>query len=93
MRSIKIAVLTVGILSSPSWSNYNGFPVEDPLVTGTFMEYRESTTRQREHFHGGVDLIPRPTSNTNNLVRPVAGGELYYLERPGNTYSFWIDHP
>ncbi len=39
MRSVRFAVLTVGILSSPSLSNYNGFPVEDTLITATDLEY------------------------------------------------------
>ena len=80
--------------SSAQEGDYEGFPIEDPLVTGTFMEYRPTTGSGRErvahHFHGGIDFR---SDVSNNIVRPVAGGELYYLERSGNTYSFWIDHP
>ena len=38
-----------------SWAdNHNVFPIKDPFVTGTFMEYRPRTN---PHFHGGVDLL------------------------------------
>ncbi|MCE2449887.1 MAG: hypothetical protein J4F35_16370 [Candidatus Latescibacteria bacterium] len=55
------------------------------------MEYRPGTTRPR--FHGGVDLIPKISNQSNNIIRPVAKGKLYYEERSGNTYRIWIKHP
>lgn len=56
MNSIKYSILIACFLTAPSWSQDRGdvFPLGDPKVTGTFMEYRPG------HFHGGVDLIPGP---------------------------------
>ncbi len=96
-------VLIVCFLSSSSWANYNRFPIEDPQVTGTFMEYRPTVTsdgrRIEEHFHGGIDLI---SGASNNIVRPVANGELTYTIREHDiegstakkdtTYTLWIRH-
>ena len=96
---IRLSVLIVCFSPSPSWGNYNGFPLENPEVTGTFMEYRPASGNLSAHFHGGIDLIPR---DANNIVRPVAGGELVYRRtirdidgssKKDTTYSFWIDHP
>ena len=85
-------VLLGYFLPSASWAeNQNVFPLKDPLVTGTFMEYRPGTVRPR--FHGGIDLIPKISNQSNNTVRPVAKGKLYYEKRPGNTYRIWIKHP
>ena len=84
-------VLLGYFLPSASWAeNQNVFPLKDPFVTGTFMEYRPGT---RPRFHGGVDLIPKVSNQSNNTVRPVAKGELYYEKKPGNTYLIWIKHP
>ena len=78
MPLIRLFILSVFFATSPSWGNYNGFPLEEPEVTGTFMEYRPPSGNLRAHFHGGIDLIPR---HANNIVRPVAGGELSYRRR------------
>ena len=79
-----LSVLVVCLSISSSWANYNGFPIDDPEVTGTFMEYRTG------HFHGGTDMISR---QSNNTVRPVAAGKLYYTYSSSNeTYNFWIEH-
>ena len=41
MSLARFSVLTLGVLTTtPSWGHYNGYPMEQPLVTGTFMEYR-----------------------------------------------------
>ena len=79
-----LSVLVVCFSTSLSWGNYNDFPMDDPEVTGTFMEYRTG------HFHGGIDLISR---QSNNIVRPVAEGDLFYTYDDSNeTYKIWIDH-
>ena len=88
---IRLSFLIVCFSISASWANYNGFPLEEPEVTGTFMEYRPASDDTLEaHFHGGIDLIP---GYSNNIVRPVAGGELSYTYNASNkTYKIWIDH-
>ena len=93
MSLVKFSVLVVCVLTIPSWGHYDGFPLEDPEVTGAFMEYRPGTTR--EHFHGGVDLI---SGVSNHIVRPVADGTLVYeyeyaVANEDTVYRFWIDHP
>ncbi len=96
---IRLSVLIIFVSISASWANYNGFPMDDPEVTGTFMEYRPASGNLGNHFHGGIDLISR---QSNNIVRPVAGGDLVYQRRiedidgssrNDTTYRFWIDHP
>ena len=59
-----LSFLVVCFSTSLSWGNYNDFPMDDPEVTGTFMEYRTG------HFHGGIDLISR---QSNNIVRLFEG--------------------
>ena len=93
MSLARFAVLTLGVLTTPSWGHFNGYPMEEPLVTGTFMEHRPPGSRLGAHFHGGLDLI---SAAGNMIVRPVANGTLYYdYERtsPDTVYKFWIVHP
>ena len=92
MNSIKYSILIACFLTAPSWSQDRGdvFPLGDPKVTGTFMEYRPG------HFHGGVDLIPGPLA-TDSLVRAVEAGTLSYeyehaVAEEDTTYTFWITH-
>ena len=57
MRLVRLSALIPCFLSTSSWGNYNGFPMEDSRVTGTFMEYRPPGDEVEAHFHGGVDFI------------------------------------
>ena len=93
MKKIRLSIFIAGAFCSPSLGS-DRFPLQDPEITGTFMEYRST------HFHGGVDMIPR---GTNNIVRAVADGELSYqidkhsyemngVSKVDTTYRIWIDH-
>ena len=97
---IRWFVLLVCFLPSFSWANYNGFPIEAPQVTGTFMEYRPAGRIIGEHFHGGIDLIPG-VGVSNNIVFPVANGNLTYemqvhviegISKLDTTYTLRIRH-
>ena len=102
MFLVRWLVLLVCFLPSFSRANYNGFPLESPRVTGTFMEYRPATGRIEAHFHGGIDFKPGQ-GVSNNIVLPVADGDLTYqvhehgytedgITKKDTTYTLWIRH-
>ena len=102
MALVRWFVLLVCFLPSFSRANYNGFPLESPRVTGTFMEYRPATRTIGTHFHGGIDFKPGQ-GVSNNIVLPVADGNLTYqiheheytedgITKKDTTYTLWIRH-
>ena len=95
MKCVRGLLAIAWCVPYPLWAHYEGFPLETPNVTGTFMEYRT------DHFHGGVDLTP---GVSNNFVRPVADGTVHCVPKfhtqrqdgsagRDTTFTFWIDHP